>query len=104
MANYKCPNGHTVTVTNRLCYMPSATSGYNVYINGRIELMSYETVVINIDHEGWLTCTGTYSNTTRRHIAAFLKECAPNLTYHDAKRAYEDYHKINIHTGEIVSL
>lgn len=104
MAKYVCPNGVTVYVGTRLKYAPYATAGYNILADNTIVLMSYETVVITIDGKGWLTCTGTYSTTTRKHIGAFLKECAPLLTYHDAKRAYEDNHKINIYTGEVVPL
>ena len=70
---------------------------------GAISLVSYATTVITIDPMGWLTCSGTYSRTTIKHIGAFMKEYT-NLTYHDAKRAYTGNHTINIHTGEIVSL
>lgn len=104
MIKYRCPNGHTVEVSCKLKYMPTATAGINLYMNGQVELMSYETSVISIDADGWLTCTGTYSATTRKHIGAFLKEWAPLLSYYDAKTAYEDNHKVNTHTGEVLPL
>lgn len=70
---------------------------------GAIALVSYSTTVITIDPQGWLTCSGTYSRTTIKHISAFLKEYT-SLSYYDAKAAYRDNHTINIYTGEIVSL
>ena len=60
---------------------------------------SYNTIVATITN-GWLVINGLYSQTTRRHIGAFVKEYA-NLTYATAKRLYEDSFKYNIHTGEI---
>lgn len=104
MEKYKCPNGHTVEVTYKLKRMPTAKAGVNIYIDGRVELVSYETTVVSIDADGWLTCTGTYSATTRKHIGAFMKEWAPLLSYYDAKAAYEDNHRVNIHTGEVLPL
>lgn len=32
-----------------------------------------------------MECTGTYSATTRKQMAWFLKEYAPDLTYYDMK-------------------
>jgi hypothetical protein len=64
-------------------------------------LISYTTLVCTIDPEGWLSCTGTYSATTRKHISAFMRECTANLCYYDAKACYEGSHELNIHTGEI---
>lgn len=104
MIKYKCPNGHIVEVTCRLKHMPTATAGFNIYIDGRVELVSYETTVISIDADGWLTCTGTYSATTRKHIVAFMKEWAPLLSYYDAKAAYEGNHRVNVLTGEVLPL
>lgn len=104
MKKYKCPNGHVVEVTCRLKHMPTSTAGVNIYLDGRAELMSYETVVISIDGDGWLTCTGTYSATTRKHISAFIREWAPLLSYYDVKAAYEDKHRVNVRTGEVLPL
>ena len=36
-------------------------------------LRSYSTDVIIIS-DGWMTCTGIYSQTTRKHISAFMRE------------------------------
>ena len=90
-------------VNQRLKYQPYAQAGV-IFDNNGTHLISYTTLVCTIDNQGWLTCTGTYSNTTRRHIGSFLREFAPNLNYYDAKKAYENNHKINIYTSEIVSL
>lgn len=53
--------------------MPYAQA--TVIISGKsdITLRSYATDVIIISG-GWMTCTGTYSQTTRKHISAFMKE------------------------------
>ena len=90
-------------VDKRLAYQPCAQAGV-VIDNKGIHLISYTTLVCTIDPNGWLSCTGTYSATTRRHIGNFLKEYAPNMNYYNAKACYENSHKINIHTGEIVDL
>lgn len=90
-------------VTKRLSRMPYAQAGV-IIDNDGTHLISYTTHVCTIDKDGWLTCTGTYSATTRKHIGAFMREYAPQLSYYDAKAAYEKGHKINIYTGEIVSL
>lgn len=90
-----------VNVDRKLKNMPYAQAGVRIDEYGAITLVSYETEVINIDPMGWLTCTGTYSASTRKHIGAFLKEYAPNITYQDAKRCYENNETIQIYTGAI---
>lgn len=93
-----------VEVDARLKSMPNAQCGVRFDAHGGIDFVSYSTTVITIDPMGWLTCTGTYSQTTRKQIGRFLSEYAPNITYQDAKRCYEDNKTINIHTGEIADL
>lgn len=103
MYSKKIVNGYYTTTAHyskRLEYCPNGSAGVNEY-NGNIHLISYTTRVISIDTDGWLECTGTYSATTRKHIGAFLKEYAPNLNYHDAKRAAIENIQINIRTREI---
>ena len=92
----------TVTYDERLKYCPYGSAGVVFNANG-IHLVSYTTTVCSIDNNGFLSCTGTYSSTTRKHIGAFLKEYAPNLSYQDVKKAYLESYAINIHTGEIVN-
>lgn len=68
--------------------------------NGDVHFFSYVTLVCSIE-AGWLSCTGTYSQTTRKQIGWFLKEYAPMMNYHNAKLCYEGNCEINIHTGEV---
>jgi len=98
-----CSNGYfsydrIVYVSKRLDSMPAAQAGIIERKNG-VQLVSYETIVAEIEN-GWLHVYGTFSNTTRRHIGAFMKEFAPGYTYQDAKRCYEKDIELNIHTGE----
>lgn len=54
-----------------------------------IQLVSYNTIVIvaiPFGESRWrLSCSGTYSQTTRRHISWFLSEYFPSCTYYDMK-------------------
>lgn len=108
MTSYKARCGEygierKVWVDKRLDLMPSAQAGI---INDKrgTHLISYNTLVITIDPDGWMSCTGTYSQTTRRHINRFLREVAPSVSYQDAKKCYEDGLEMNVHTGEIREL
>lgn len=65
-------------------------------------LRSYQTDVIIIS-DGWMTCTGTYSQTTRKHISAFMKEFNFG-DYSLAKKLYTDNLKMNVYTGEILPI
>ena len=107
MIKRKVCNGYT-TVTmyydRALREMPYAQCGVWISEDGGIVFVSYTTPVIYIDNNGWLTCTGTYSPTTRKQMGRFLKEYAPMISYQMAKQAYEDEMKINIYTGEIKPL
>lgn len=66
-----------------------------------VHFYSYRTLVITIDVDGWLTCNGLYSATTRKQIGWFMREYCSPLTFHNAKRCYCENMQINIHTGEI---
>lgn len=65
-------------------------------------LRSYQTDVVIIS-DGWMTCTGTYSQTTRKHISAFMREFNFG-DYFLAKKLYTDNLKMNIYTGEILPI
>lgn len=93
-----------VFVDKRLDSMPNAQCGVILHSDGAVDFISYTTLVCTIDAQGWLECTGTYSQTTRKQIGRFLLEYAPNLNYQDAKFCYENSVKMNIHTGEIADL
>lgn len=83
----------------KLASMPYAQA--QVEITDTIVLRSYRTAVIIVDSEGWLSCTGTYSQTTRKHIGAFMKEYNFG-DYQTAKMLYNEGLKLNVYTGEVV--
>ena len=83
-------------VEKKLKYCPYGSCKVRVYEDGKIQLISYCTMVIEIDENGYILCTGTYSATTRKHIGCFLKEYASNLCYYDMKKIAG--------TGEVISI
>lgn len=88
--------------TTNLTAMPYAQA--RVRLNGAgATLISYSTIVANIDPNGWLTVYGLHSMTTRRHIGAFMKEYAPAPfdNYQTAKAAYEGGYRLNLYTAEV---
>lgn len=89
-----------MTTVNKLSAMPHAQAKVLKMDTGGIILRSYETDVACITPDGWLHISGLYSMTTRKHIAAFVKEYA-NITYQLAKRLFEDKLDYNIFTGEV---
>lgn len=96
-------------IIKKLLYMPYAQAHVEIDKNGNTYLFSYRTLVCTITKDGWLSCTGTYSQTTRKHIGAFMREYVhyPNGTYgnyHEAKAAYEGQYRINVLTGEVEEL
>lgn len=70
----------------------------NYFDDGTVQLQSYSTIIIEIDPEGWLHCTGTYSMTTIKHIGWFMRE--RGMTYQLAKLLYLENKEYNINTGE----
>lgn len=68
-----------------------------------VHFFSYSTLVCSIE-DGWLSCSGLYSMTTRKQIGWFLKEYAPRITFQMVKQCVEDNTMIDINTGEIVPL
>lgn len=110
MTSYKahCVNGVfeknvIVNVDDRLTYCPHGQCGvrFERYNNKEdepinvISLISYESTVLILNKnkrvlvidgeciDALATCTVT----TRKHVAAFLKEYVPNISYHDIKQA-----------------
>ena len=69
-----------------------------------VRMFSYKTMVIKIDRNGWLDCTGTYSQTPRRQIRWFLREYAPMISYQMVKQCVEDRMVINVKTGEVLPI
>lgn len=84
----------------KLSKMPYAQAYTMHYDDNSMTLVSYYTQVIHIDSDGWLTCSGTYSATTRKHISAFMQQYT-NFDYYTAKNAYTNNVKVNIYTGEV---
>ena len=80
---------------------PYAQCSVRVQIDGTLVFTSYNTDVIYIDKDGWLSVSGLYSVTTRKQIGYFLKEYVPQLDYYDIKWLYYSDLMMNIHTGEI---
>jgi hypothetical protein len=94
----------TVSYDKNLKYCPYGSCGVNVYSDGRIDLISYTTRVITITPDRYIYCTGTYSNTTAKHINAFLKEYAPSFTYYDMKKSAREKIAFNLDTREVIGL
>lgn len=86
----------------KLAKMPYAQAHVVIDDENNISLISYYTKVINLTADGWLTCSGTYSQTTRKHISAFMREYT-NGDYYTAKAAYENDLAVNIYTNETKS-
>ena len=70
----------------------------NYFDDGTVQLQSYSTIIIEINPEGWLHCTGTYSMTTIKHIGWFMR--ARGMSYQLAKLLYLENKEYNINTGE----
>ena len=84
---------------NKLSNHLSANAHVGKLDDGTIVLMSYYTKVIIVDANGWMTVTGLYSATTRKHIGWFMRDYY-GLTYQHAKQAYNDNMLFNVYTGE----
>lgn len=108
MTTYKAKCGiygieKTVSAHKRLKYMPYAQASI-IIDNDIVYLKSYSTIVATIDVDGWITCNGTYSQTTRKHISAFAKQYSTRLSYYDFKRCYNDNIAYNYITGEKIPI
>ena len=67
-------------------------------------LYSYSTEVIRMYDNRYVLCTGTYSQTTRKHISAFVKEYLPDgFSYYDMKSLAETGGVLDITTGELLT-
>ena len=85
-----------------LSAMPYAQAHIRIGDDGTVYLFSYATLVAEISPDGWLRVNGLYSQTTRRHIGAFVREYA-KCEYSVARFIYENGMACNIHTGEVVN-
>lgn len=89
-------------ITRKLNGHSSTQACVREYDDDSVALISYKTLVIKIDADGWMTCFGLYSMTTIRHIYWFMRE--RGLTYQLAKQLYQDNKKYNVLTGEYADL
>ena len=93
----------------KLSRMPYASAHVEIDPAGNTYLFSYKTLVCEITADGWLSCFGLHSTTTRRHIGAFVKEY---ITYHNgergdfqtAKLCFTENFRFNVNTGEVEDL
>lgn len=93
----------------KLSAMPYAQAHVEIDDDNNIHLFSYVTRVAAITNDSWLTIYGLYSATTRKHIGAFMREYViyPNGNHGDyqlAKKIYNDNHRFNIETGELIEI
>lgn len=86
-------------VIYKLEKMPYAQAHVEFSENG-IALFSYNTLAAYIDPEGWLSVHCLCSQTTRRHVSAFVAEYA-GLEYSVAKMLHKDGLRMNVKTGEL---
>lgn len=100
---YRYNGTHTVRCEKALDSMPYAKCGVDTLNDGTIMFYSYETLVIVVSPTGWLECTGTYSQTTRKQIGRFMQEYF-GLTYFHAKKCYENGEVLNVKTGEVKTI
>ena len=89
-------------IEKKLKKMPYAQAKVRIYDNGTVEMISYKTVVCIIKNDV-VYCTGTYSQTTRKHISAFMSEYTP-FDYQTAKHIAGTNMGISCITGEIICL
>ncbi len=93
-----------VNVTKCLDGHPRAHAGIIIHDDGQKDLISNMTLVCTVDKDGWLTCRGSYSQATRKHISLFMRELASYLNYYDAKFCYEHDKALNIYTRKRINL
>lgn len=84
----------------KLDRMPYANAHVEIDNHGNTYLFSYKTLVCELSNDGWFTCHGLYSATTRKHISAFMREYT-RFDYQFAKNTYLEGIYINVETGEV---
>ena len=93
-----------------LKYMPYAQAhveDWYPYDVPRTVLWSYTTQVVKVVKGHWVSCSGLYSMTTRKHISAFMREYFPQLDgkgFQIIKGIAGRGVELNIDTGEIREL
>ena len=90
----------------KLRKMPYAQAKVRDYADIGVDLIilqSYNTDVITV-RNGWFSCSGLYSMTTRKHISAFMQEYYPKWGFQLAKEWAGSGKEIDLLTGEIRSM
>lgn len=87
----------------KMPYAQACVRDYSDIGKDTIVLQSYSTDVITV-HDGWFSCSGLYSMTTRKHISAFMWEYYPQWGFQLAKEWAGSGKEINLLTGEIRSM
>ena len=106
-----CQSGYyqydrAVHVQHALVNHPYSQCGYDVTEDGTTLFISYETIVCEIDKEGWFNLHGEFSTTTSKQISWFLREwCKENRCpyiwcYPDVKAYYKKNRDVNLFTQE----
>ena len=83
----------------KLSKMPYAQAHIEL-IEGNVYFFSYNTLAAAIV-DGWLSVFCLCSQTTRKHVGAFVREWA-GTEYSTAKTIHKDKLSYNIETGEVV--
>ena len=83
----------------KLAKMPYAQAHVEL-IDGNVYFFYYNTLAATIV-DGWLSVFCLCSQTTRKHVSAFVREWA-NTEYSTAKLIHKDKMSFNIETGEVV--
>lgn len=83
----------------KLSKMPYAQAHIEL-VDGAVFFFSYNTLAAVII-DGWLSVFCLCSQTTRKHVSAFVREWA-STEYSTAKAIYNDKLSFNIETGEVV--
>lgn len=84
-------------ITKKLHDHASAQCCVRHYENGDIALRSYKTIVLYYRAStDMLYCTGTYSQTTRKHMSWFLREYFSHISYQTMRDAYLHDEKVLI--------
>lgn len=92
---------HEYIMCKPLDYMPNATARIFISASGILTLMSYRSQVCYFDVTGGrILCTDLRTQTTRRHVSAFMREIGGN--YDLAKKSFVSGCAVDINTGEIV--
>lgn len=98
-----------VTVSRRLKNHPYAQCGITFDSKGETMLfVSYETIVCEVDREGWFHLNGVFSTTTSKQISWFLREWCNEYSHRRDLCVYSFLRKmwqkgldVNLYNGDV---